>query len=125
MKVFASTPSLLVSWCPGGFSQVSQDADKKQESPSSTQTEVKAPENKKEAPVISIELVGGGRIQVEELRETRDGIWYKRGGVTTLLDSGESCADRTSIVGPNQAGQRPCPELVARRFQESRKLFLH
>src|SRR6185295_13140942 len=53
--------------------------DKKQESSSPA-------ENKTEVPTISIELVGGGRLQVEELRETSDGIWYKRGGVTTLLD---------------------------------------
>jgi hypothetical protein len=44
------------------------------------------PENKTEAPLITIELVGGGRLEVEELRETSDGVWYKQGGVTTLLD---------------------------------------
>src|SRR5215813_11387969 len=44
------------------------------------------PENKAEVPLISIELVGGGRLQVEELIETSEGIWYRRGGVTTLLD---------------------------------------
>jgi hypothetical protein len=67
--------------------QVRQDTDKKQESSSSDQAAVNSPaENKTEAPLISIELVGGGRLQVEELRETRDGIWYKLGGVTTLLD---------------------------------------
>ena len=42
--------------------------------------------DKPEVPLISIELVGGARLQVEEVRETSDGIWYRRGGVTTLLD---------------------------------------
>lgn len=42
---------------------------------------------KTEEPSIWIYLVGGGKLQVDEARETRDGIWYKRGGLTTLLDS--------------------------------------
>jgi len=91
VKVFAS---ILLFFCVGVYAagvvsaQVSQDTDKKQESSSSNQASVNTPpEDKKEAPSITIELVGGGRLQVEELRETRDGIWYRRGGVTTLLDS--------------------------------------
>ena len=90
MKVFASTLFFLfVGVQTAGLvsAQIRQDTDKKQESSSSSQTEVNSPpENKTVAPPISIELVGGGRIEVEELRETSDGIWYKRGGVTTLLD---------------------------------------
>ena len=60
-----------------------QDTEKKQEPSSSNPA---AAENKAEAPLISIELVGGGRLQVEEMRETSEGIWYRRGGVTALLD---------------------------------------
>ena len=90
MKVFASTLLLLFVGVQAASlvsAQVQQEAEKKQESSSSNQAAVNgASENKKEAPVITIELVGGGRLQVEELRETSDGIWYKRGGVTTLLD---------------------------------------
>ena len=75
MKLFASTVLLLfVGVLAAG--QVPQEPEKKQDSA----------ETKTEAPSISIELVGGGRLEVEELRETSDGIWYKRGGVTTLLD---------------------------------------
>jgi hypothetical protein len=87
VKVFAST--LLFLFVGAGLvcAQARQDTDKKQESSSSNQAAVNSPaENKTEAPLISIELVSGGRLQVEELIETSDGIWYKRGGVTTLLD---------------------------------------
>src|SRR5215213_3582813 len=91
VKVFASTLLFLfvgVHAASLASAQVRQDSEKKQESSSSTQASVDSPpENKTEAPLISIELVGGGRLQVEELRETRDGIWYTCGGVTTLLDS--------------------------------------
>lgn len=91
MKVFASTLLLLfvgVQAASLALAQDRQDTGKKQESSGSNLVPVNSPlENKNEEPLISIELVSGGRLQVEEVRETRDGVWYKRGGVTTLLDS--------------------------------------
>jgi len=102
VKVFASTLIFLFLGFQAVSAQVSQDADKKQESPSSNQATVNT-EEKKETPVITIELVGGGRLQVEELRETRDGIWYRRGGVTTLLDSARVARiERPSSGEPKQ-----------------------
>jgi len=90
VKVFAST-ILVLFVCTQAASvvcgQVRQELDKKQDSSSSNQAAVNSSsENKTGAPSISIELVGGGRLDVEELRETSEGYWYKRGGVTTLLD---------------------------------------
>lgn len=80
MKVFASILLFLFVGVPaGGVVSAQVDTEKKQETNNPS-------ENKTEAPLISIELVGGGRLQVQELRETSDGIWYKRGGVETLLD---------------------------------------
>ena len=73
--------------------QVRQKSEVKQQNPAAEQpvgvnrsAESVAENSKPETPSISIHLVGGGQLQVEELRETSDGIWYKRGGVTTLLD---------------------------------------
>lgn len=82
MKVFAATLFFLFISLQATdlvCAQVPQDTDKKQESP--------VAETKAEVSLITIELVGGGRLQVEELRETSEGIWYRRGGVTALLDS--------------------------------------
>lgn len=91
MNLFASTILLLLFGTQAGnliYGQTEQELDKKQDSSRTSQTALnKSSENTPEAPLISIELVGGGRLQVEELRETSDGYWYKRGGVTTLLDS--------------------------------------
>lgn len=90
MKVFVSTLLFLFVGVQGASlvsAQTGPETDKKQESAGPNQAAVNSPsENKSETPLISIELVGGGRLQVEELRETSDGIWYRRGGVTTLLD---------------------------------------
>jgi len=88
VKVFASTLLFLfVGIQAAALVSAQVDTDRKQETSSSNQAAVNNPsENKTEAPPLFIELVGGGRLQVEELRETSDGIWYKRGGVTTLLD---------------------------------------
>jgi len=73
--------------------QVRQTSEVKQQNPAAVarpagnrSAESVAENSKPDAPSISIHLVGGGQLQVEELRETSDGIWYKRGGVTTLLD---------------------------------------
>ena len=108
MKVFASTLLFLFLAFQAVSAQVSQDADKKQESPNSTQA---APEEKKEASVITIELVGGGRLQVEELRETRDGIWYRRGNVTTLLDTARVARiERPSSGEPKQVVSDPAQD---------------
>jgi len=95
VKVFASTLLLLIS-VSLVCAQTQQDADKKQETPSlSSPAETKA-----DVPLISIELVGGGRLEVEELRETSEGIWYRRGGVTTLLDP-----KRVARISSGQTGQ--------------------
>jgi hypothetical protein len=89
VKVFASIVLVLFAGMQAAnlvSAQARQDPEKKQESASSNQTAVNSsPENKTE--MISIQLVGGGRLEVEELRETSEGFWYKRGGVTTLLDA--------------------------------------
>jgi len=94
VKVFASIVLLLFAGVQAAnlvSAQVrteiekKQDSEKKPDSSSANQAAVNsAPEKKPE--MISIQLVGGGRLEVEELRETSEGFWYKRGGVTTLLD---------------------------------------
>ena len=106
MKVFASTLFfLLVSALAAGLVSA-QETEKKQETPSSGQVALNTPPE--EPPLISIQLVGGGRLQVEELRETTDGIWYKRGGVTTLLDRTRVVRiERPSSGQPEQISAAP------------------
>ena len=86
MKVFASTLLFLFVGLQTASLVSAQETEKKQEAAGSNQPAASAAEEKTEVPLITIELVGGGRLQVEEVRETKDGIWYRRGGVTTLLD---------------------------------------
>jgi len=38
-------------------------------------------------PTVWIHLVGGRRMEVDEVTQVADGIWYTRGNVTTFLDS--------------------------------------
>lgn len=79
------------------FGQVSQSPKREERSASEDQPKTTpndrsaeptagTPNDKPEEASIWVYLVGGGRLQVEDLRETKDGIWYRRGGVTTLLD---------------------------------------
>ena len=39
------------------------------------------------APTVTIHLVDGRRMQVDDVTKVADGIWYTRGNVTTFLDS--------------------------------------
>jgi hypothetical protein len=39
-----------------------------------------------EKPTVTLILVGGGPLVVDEVSEERDGFWYKRGNVTTFID---------------------------------------
>ena len=125
MKIFASTLLFLFVGIQAAnvvSAQVRQETEKKQESSSSNQAAVNSPpENTTEAPLISIELVGGGRLQAEELRETSDGIWYKRGGVTTLLDATRVVRiDRTSSSQTKQVS--PAEDSPRWSLADSRKV---
>jgi len=125
VKIFASTLLFLFVGIQAAnvvSAQVRQETEKKQESSSSNQAAVNSPpENTTEAPLISIELVGGGRLQAEELRETSDGIWYKRGGVTTLLDATRVVRiDRTSSSQTKQVS--PAEDSPRWSLADSRKV---
>ncbi len=83
-----------VAWASG---QVGQEPGKKEQNAAqnppktppderSAESITPARKDKPDEPPVWVYLVGGGRMQVEDLRETNEGIWYKRGSVTTLLD---------------------------------------
>jgi hypothetical protein len=67
-------------------------------------------EVKKEEPTIFIHLVNGGRMQVDDVRETADGIWYKKGNVETLLDPKRVAR----IERPSTVETKPAPERLTR-----------
>jgi hypothetical protein len=57
-------------------------ADKQQEKPSTQTIDPVAPDK----PEIWISLVDGRRLQADEVLESSDGVWYKRGNVSTFID---------------------------------------
>lgn len=71
-----------------------------------------------EDPLISIHLIGGGKLDVQELRETPDGIWYTRGGVTTLLDLKRVA----KIERPSNKETQPPAEAVKWSISDSGKV---
>lgn len=126
MKVFASTILVLfVGIQAAGLvcGQVPQEPEKKQDSSNSNQPAVNSsPENKTETPLISIELVGGGRLEVEEVTETSDGYWYKRGGVTTLLDPKRVARIERPSSGQTKPASETAPESLRWSLADSRKV---
>ena len=126
VKLFASVV-LVLFVCVQGASlasgQVQQEPEKKQDSSSSNQPAANSsPETKTEAPSISIELVGGGRLEVEELRETSDGFWYKRGGVTTLLDAKRVARIERSSSGETKVASAPAQDPLRWSLADSKKV---
>jgi hypothetical protein len=72
-----------------------QDTARSRATPQTADAETKAapapttppkPIGPQDKPSILVHLVGGGRMQVDELTERADGFWYTRGNVTTFLD---------------------------------------
>ena len=126
MKLFASTILVLfigVQAASLASGQVQQEPEKKQDSSASTQPAVNSsPENKTEAPAISIQLVGGGRLEVEELRETSDGFWYKRGGVTTLLDPKRVVRIERPSSGETKPSSAPAQDSLSWSLADSKKV---
>jgi len=82
-----------------------QEPNKNEKATSQNTPDTTAATEKTEETSVFIHLVGGGKLQVEEAWETRDGIWYTSGGVTTLLDPKRVI--RIEKPSSTQASQRP------------------
>lgn len=65
--------------------ELTQDSQNRRASGASV-TEAEEAGTLEPEPRIWIHLTGGGKIQVDELTESPDGVWYKRGNITTFLD---------------------------------------
>jgi len=77
---------LLVSGVSSAVGQETRKNEKKSETSDARSSDPTKASEPAEKPSIVIHLVGGGKLQVEEMRETSEGIWYKRGNVTALID---------------------------------------
>jgi hypothetical protein len=99
MRLALLTIILCITTVSLGSAQVNQSSKKDERSTTSEQNKTagnngsgdeSANAKKEDAPVkelpVFVHLVGGGRMEVQEVRETADGIWYKRGNVETFLD---------------------------------------
>jgi len=53
-------------------------------------------------PAIWLQLIDGRRLQVDELLETADGFWFKRGNISTFLERERVArVERLSAIKPN------------------------
>ena len=73
---------LFVAGLSCAYAQAPSDAKKPAETVDSKT--IQAPEE--ERLPVTIVLVGGAPLLVDEVSESRDGYWYKRGNMTTFLD---------------------------------------
>jgi hypothetical protein len=63
---------------------------------------------------ITIQLVDGSSIEADEVWEGREGIWYRRGGIVTLLDRKQVKAiERARQSATPSPSTQPPPETVS------------
>lgn len=67
---------------------------------------VEEPAKQQDAPVI-IHLAQGGQLEVDEVSEDADGVWYKRGSISTFLD--RTKVRRIERPAPPAAATDPTP----------------
>jgi len=112
---------LVVLFCLATFGiasgQKPQGPEKKEQPPTNVATNEgqsgTKPDEKPAEPIL-IYLVDGRKLQVEEINEKSDGVWYRQGSVTTLLDR-ERVA-RIERPGEAKPKQNPEAEQEVRRW---------
>lgn len=84
---------IIVSAFSATLGQTGDEARERDANKSTTQTtatgvEMNGTEGTAEpySPTIWIHLVGGRRMQVDEVTEAADGVWFRRGNMTTFID---------------------------------------
>ena len=82
------TPLYCLIILVAGFSCVSAQptAETKKPAVESTETKTTPPPEEERLPVTIVLAGGGAPILVDEVSQTPDGYWYKRGNITTFLD---------------------------------------
>ena len=89
------------------FAQTASDEKKPADSSAATKTTTTPAE---ETLPVTIILTGGSPLLVDEVSESSDGYWYKRGNVTTFIDR----ARVARIEQPKPAKETETPEPVER-----------
>ena len=60
-------------------------------------------------PRVWVHLVGGTRLEVDEVTEVADGVWYKLGNLTTFLDRGRVARIEREEMGEAKPGPLNVP----------------
>ena len=107
-----SCPFLLVLVISFSCVYAQTDSDKKQPAETKKTEQTKPPAE--EILPVTIVLAGGSSLLVDEVSESADGYWYKRGNMTTFLER----ARVVRIEHPKAAGETEEPEVAgpARRW---------
>jgi hypothetical protein len=77
---------LLVLWFSQAWGQTAGPSANPSSDNRSTDAKASSEAEQPEKPQIWVRLVGGKRLEVDEITEDRDGYWYTRGNMTTFLD---------------------------------------
>ena len=79
-----------------------------------------ARQRSEEAQDVWIYLVGGAKMEVDEANETAEGVWYKRGNISTFIERARVDHIERERILPDTAG---AGDGKAKRREEGEKLF--
>jgi hypothetical protein len=90
----------LLLACTAAYSFAQTPADSSSQKPTNTEviTEVQP---------ITIILVGGGKMLVDEVNEESDGYWYKRGNISTFIDRAKVQQIKRPTIEAEQNAKSP------------------
>ena len=71
---------------------------------------------------ITIVLVGGGKMLVDEVNEESDGYWYKRGNISTFIDRAKVQQIKRPIIEAEQNAKAPAQNNVRWRLTDAAKV---
>ena len=92
---------LLLALCFSCVYGQAKDAEKKEPAPAPAEVEEKG--------TVTIVLVDGGPIVVDEVSESADGYWYKRGNMSTFLDRARVKGIEYPKLASESAATEPTP----------------
>lgn len=112
-KLFVQCFLLIASTACYGFAQTPGESTSKKTTTTEVITGVQP---------ITILLVGGGKMLVDEVNEESDGYWYKRGNISTFIDRAKVEQIKRPIIEAEQNAKTPVQSNIRWRLTDAAKV---
>jgi hypothetical protein len=112
-RLFVPCFLLIASTACYGFAQTPGESSSKKTATTEVITGVQP---------ITILLVGGGKMLVDEVNEESDGYWYKRGNISTFIDRAKVEQIKRPLIEAEQNAKTPVQSNIRWRLTDAAKV---